>query len=155
MKNKEYVNAFAGVGPSAGAVERILQMEQKTKPRYAKKALVSLLAAALLLGALALTANAATEGHLYEGVMLIMSGEKLDLGDFIRNYEQYVDENGVYVRRAEVTSPDGRTRHWVEAFSDPNGENGINVGWEIDPSVAPDPAGEDYTLDITLDAETP
>ena len=139
MNKEDYIRAFTGVGPSAGTAERILftSNKEKTKKRYGKRALISLLAAALLLGALALTANAATEGRLYEGVKLIVSGEKVNLVDFIRHYDEYVDENGAYIRRVEVISPDGRSKHWAEFSSDPNGGSGIRVGWEIDPDAQP------------------
>ena len=114
MNKEEYKRAFAGVGPSAGAEERIKRMAENKKRYVNKKIWVSLFAAVFLLGALAFSADAATDGRLRTGVRLMLSGEKVDLVDFVKNYETYVDENGVRMHRSTIATPDGKHIFWVE-----------------------------------------
>ena len=139
MKKEDYVKAFAGVGPREEALEKAMDVKNNgaVKKRRGFKAAISLLAAVLLLGALALTANAATNGHLYEGVKLLAAGEKLDLMDFIRHYEEYVDENGNYIRETVAVSADGKNKSWVRTEKRPDGGSGISFGLSIEPEGAP------------------
>lgn len=79
--------------------------EKKSKRIKFKGLLVAVVClAALLCGTL--TANAATDGALFEGINLIVNGEDVDLKDYIKNYKSYVDEDGNTVSEFEIEVPD-------------------------------------------------
>lgn len=81
-------------------------MSEKKSKRIKFKGLLVAVAclAALLCGTL--TANAATDGALFEGINLIVNGEDVDLKDYIKNYKSYVDEDGNTVSEFEIEVPD-------------------------------------------------
>lgn len=81
-------------------------MTEKKNKRIKLKGLLVAVAclAALLCGTL--TANAATDGALFEGINLIVNGENVDLKDYIKNYKSYVDEDGNTVSEYEIEVPD-------------------------------------------------
>lgn len=81
-------------------------MSEKKSKRIKFKGLLVAVAclAALLCGAL--TANASTDGALFEGIQLIVNGEDVDLKDYIKYHNSYVDENGNTVSEYEFEMPD-------------------------------------------------
>ena len=106
MADNNYKRTFSQIRPSDETIERIFEMSEKKNKRIKFKGLLVAVAclAALLCGAL--TANASTDGALFEGIQLIVNGEDVDLKDYIKNYKSYVDENGNTVSEYEFEMPD-------------------------------------------------
>ncbi|GEM_PF-6442186 len=85
-------------------------MSEKKNKRIKFKGLLVAVAclAALLCGTL--TANAATDGALFEGINLIVNGENVNLVDYIKSHDKYVTEDGTVVEtyEFEVDDKDGQ-----------------------------------------------
>ena len=94
MLRDNYKKAFSQINPSEETIEKIFEMTEKKRSKKIRKGLIIAVAlvATLLCGAF--TANAATDGALFEGIGLIINGQEVDLGDYIINHKFYVDENG-------------------------------------------------------------
>lgn len=101
MLRDNYKKAFSQINPSEETIERIFEMTEKKRFKRVYKGFIIAIAlvAALLCGSL--TANAATDGALFEGITLIMNGEKVDLKDYIVNHSSYVNEDGAKVEKYE------------------------------------------------------
>lgn len=101
MLRDNYKKAFSQINPSEETIERIFEMTEKKRYKRVRKGFIiaTALVAALLCGSL--TANAATDGALFEGITLIMNGEKVDLKDYIVNHNSYVNEDGTKVEEYE------------------------------------------------------
>lgn len=106
MADNNYKRTFSKIRPSDETIERIFEMSEKKNKRIKFKGLLVAVAclAALLCGAL--TANASTDGALFEGINLIVNGEDVNLKDYIKNYNSYVDENGNTVSEYKFELPD-------------------------------------------------
>lgn len=88
MTNK-YKKTFSQIHPSDKTLERIYAMSEKKNKRIKFKGL--LIAAACITALLCgtVTANAATDGALFEGINLIINGENVDIKEYIRDYKSY------------------------------------------------------------------
>lgn len=95
MLRDNYKKAFSQINPSEETIERIFEMTEKKRLKRMPKGLIIAIAlvATLLFGAL--TANAATNGALFDGISLIMNSEEVNLKDYIIYYNpSSVDEEG-------------------------------------------------------------
>lgn len=101
-----YKRTFSQIRPSEEVIERIFEMSEKKNKRIKSKGLIAVLVclAALLCGTL--TANAATDGALFEGIHLIINGEDVDLKDYITDYKAYKTDNGTEVEEFQFEVPD-------------------------------------------------
>lgn len=80
-------------------------MSEKKNKRIKFKGL--LIAAACITALLCgtVTANAATDGALFEGINLIINGENVDIKEYIRDYKSYKTGNGT-ATEIEIEVPD-------------------------------------------------
>lgn len=107
MMNKEkYKQVWSQIYPSDEAVERILDMTKNKKKRFKFKGIIIAAAVIAALFCGTLTANAATDGALFAGVHMILNGEKVNIVDYVKNYESYTDENGNEIVSFEVELPE-------------------------------------------------
>ncbi len=108
--DNHYKRTFSQIRPSDETIERIFEMSEKKNKRIKFKGLLVAVAclAALLCGTL--TANAATDGALFEGINLIVNGENVNLVDYIKSHDKYVTEVGTVVEtyEFEVDDKDGQ-----------------------------------------------
>lgn len=104
MTNK-YKKTFLQIHPSDKTLERIYAMSEKKNKRIKFKGL--LIAAACITALLCgtVTANAATDGALFEGINLIINGENVDIKEYIRDYKSYKIGNGT-ATEIEIEVPD-------------------------------------------------
>lgn len=104
MTNK-YKRTFSQIHPSDKTLERIYAMSEKKNKRIKFKGL--LIAAACITALLCgtVTANAATDGALFEGINLIINGENLDIKEYIRDYKSYKVGDGT-ATEIEIEVPD-------------------------------------------------
>lgn len=104
MTNK-YKRAFSQIHPSDKTLERIYTMSEKKNKRIKFKGL--LIAAACITALLCgtVTANAATDGALFEGINLIINGENVDIKEYIRDYKSYKVGDGT-ATEIEIEVPD-------------------------------------------------
>lgn len=108
MTNKEkYRNAFAGVHPSDGTVERIIKMAQKRTLSLASKKIIIAAAVLVALFCCALTVNAATDGALFDGIKVFLNGEEVAADQLDVSYGTAVAENGETVYTMTVEIPSG------------------------------------------------
>lgn len=107
--DNHYKRTFSQIRPSDETIERIFEMSEKKNKRIKFKGLLVAVAclAALLCGTL--TANAATDGALFEGINLIVNGENVNLVDYIKSHDKYVTEDGAVMEtfEFEVDDEDG------------------------------------------------
>lgn len=104
MTNK-YKRTFSQIHPSYKTLERIYAMSEKKNKRIKFKGL--LIAAACITALLCgtVTANAATDGALFEGINLIINGENVDIKEYIMDYKSYKAGNGT-ATEIEIEVPD-------------------------------------------------
>lgn len=104
MTNK-YKRTFSQIHPSDKTLEKIYAMSEKKNKRIKFKGL--LIAAACITALLCgtVTANAATDGALFEGINLIINGENVDIKEYIRDYKSYKIGNGT-ATEIEIEVPD-------------------------------------------------
>lgn len=104
MTNK-YKKTFSQIHPSDKTLERIYAMSEKKNKRIKFKGL--LIAAACITALLCgtVTANAATDGALFEGINLIINGENVDIKEYIRDYKSYKVGAGT-ATEIEIEVPD-------------------------------------------------
>ncbi len=104
MTNK-YKKTFSQIHPSDKTLERIYAMSEKKNKRIKFKGL--LIAAACITALLCgtVTANAATDGALFEGINLIINGENVDIKEYIRDYKSYKVGDGT-ATEIEIEVPD-------------------------------------------------
>lgn len=101
MLRDNYKKAFSQINPSEETIEKVFEMTEKKHFNRIRKGLIIAIALIAILLCGSLTANAATDGALFEGITLIMNGEKVDLKDYIVNHNSYVDEDGAKVEEYE------------------------------------------------------
>lgn len=104
MTNK-YKRTFSQIHPSDKTLERIYAMSEKKNKRIKFKGL--LIAAACITALLCgtVTANAATDDALFEGINLIINGENVDIKEYIRDYKSYKVGDGT-ATEIEIEVPD-------------------------------------------------
>lgn len=104
MTNK-YKKTFSQIHPSDKTLERIYAMSEKKNKRIKFKGL--LIAAACITALLCgtVTANAATDGALFEGINLIIIGENVDIKEYIWDYKSYKVGDGT-ATEIEIEVPD-------------------------------------------------
>lgn len=104
MTNK-YKKTFSQIHPSDKTLERIYAMSEKKNKRIKFKGL--LIAAACITALLCgtVTANAATDGALFEGINLIINGENVNIKEYIRDYKSYKVGDGT-ATEIEIEVPD-------------------------------------------------
>lgn len=112
MTNK-YKKTFSQIHPSDKTLERIYAMSEKKNKRIKFKGL--LIAAACITALLCgtVTANAATDGALFEGINLIINGENVDIKEYIRDYKSYKIGNGT-ATEIEIEVPDNSASLEIE-----------------------------------------
>ncbi len=104
--DNHYKRTFSQIRPSDETIERIFEMSEKKNKRIKFKGLLVAVAclAALLCGTL--TANAATDGALFEGLQLIVNGEEVNLVDYLKEHKSYVNDEGAQVQEYVFEVPD-------------------------------------------------
>lgn len=112
MTNK-YKKTFSQIHPSDKTLERIYAMSEKKNKRIKFKGL--LIAAACITALLCgtVTANAATDGALFEGINLIINGENVDIKEYIRDYKSYKVGDGT-ATEIEIEVPDNSASLEIE-----------------------------------------
>ena len=111
MNKEQYQKSLSGVRPSAQCEERIIAMtEKKQKPM--KKGWIIAAAAVLILLCALFTANAATDGALFDGrllhgLRLVMDGKEFYLNDYEVDVYTTTDQDGETVVRHEYALPNG------------------------------------------------
>lgn len=116
MTNK-YKKTFSQIHPSDKTLERIYAMSEKKNKRIKFKGL--LIAAACITALLCgtVTANAATDGALFEGINLIINGENVDIKEYIRDYKSYKVGDGT-ATEIEIEVPDDSASLEIEQESE-------------------------------------
>lgn len=94
MLRDNYKKAFSQINPSGETIERIFEMTEKKRSKRIPKGLIIAIALIAILLCGTLTANAATDGALFEGIGYIINGGKIEFGEYVVNHKYYVDENG-------------------------------------------------------------
>lgn len=132
MMNKDkYKKAFSNVSPSDEAIERIFDMtKEKKKMGFAKKGLIAVVVALVVMLCGSLSVNAATNGALFEGLTLIINGEDVNMMDYLKKHEEGIDENGNEYEMYEFELSDGEDSDIkVKEFTFTEDENG-DVSYE-------------------------
>ncbi|MCM1285083.1 MAG: hypothetical protein NC213_04680 [Acetobacter sp.] len=107
MNSDNYKKAFSNIRPSDKRLERIFDMtEKKKRARGFKKGLIVVIAVMSVLMCGALTANAATDGALFEGVKLVINGEEANISDYLKNHNSYKNDDGDVVDQYTFDLPD-------------------------------------------------
>lgn len=114
---EKYRQAMSGVRPSAQCTERIMKMTKKKQHRI-KKSWLAVAIAAIVLLSVVFTANAATngavfDGRLLHGLRLVFDGKEFSLDDYQVDVYTFTDKDGNTVVRHEYAAPNG-----VEIFAD-------------------------------------
>jgi hypothetical protein len=112
MNKARYQKAFSGVRPSEQCIERIIAMSENQRKPVKKGWIIALAAAFILLCAL-FTANAATDGaifngELFEGLIVRFNGKETRLNDYEYTVELTTDANGEEVVRYSFDLPDDK-----------------------------------------------
>lgn len=152
MLRDNYKKAFSQINPSEETIERIFEMTEKKHIKKVYKGLIIAVAviATLLCGSL--TANAATDGALFEGISLIVSGEKVNLKDYIVNYDSYVDEDGANVEKYEFDIEGESFAYEVKSTADEDPEVTVYVELEVE-CVTEDDGSVEYEMGLSELAE--
>lgn len=112
MTNK-YKKTFSQIHPSDKTLERIYAMSEKKNKRIKFKGLLIAAACITALFCGTVTANAATDGALFEGINLIINGENVDIKEYIRDYKSYKIGNGT-ATEIEIEVPDNSASLEIE-----------------------------------------
>ncbi|MCM1364568.1 MAG: hypothetical protein NC122_06690 [Faecalibacterium sp.] len=119
MNKEKYKQTFSGIYPSDEAIERIFNMTEKKNKRIKFKAMIVIAAIVALFTCATLTANAATDGAIFEGMSMIINGEEVNLVDYVKNYKVYTDKNGNRVGEYEFEIPDEKDGPaYISIYSD-------------------------------------
>lgn len=115
---EQYKKAMSGVRPSAQCTERILSMTEK-KQKHLKKGWIIAIAAVLVLLCALFTANAATDGALFNGnlfqnLRVILNGKEYELNDCVSSIEGTTDEHGNPITHYSYDLPDGKS---IDAYA--------------------------------------
>ena len=125
MLRDNYKKAFSQINPSEETIERIFEMTEKKHIQKIHKGLIIAVAviATLLCGSL--TANAATNGALFDGIVLMINGEEVNWKEHIVSYNSYVEEDGTEVEEYEfeVEDDDISGSVYFEVTPDENVQN--------------------------------
>lgn len=98
MNSDNYKRAFSDIRPSDERLERIFDMTEKSRrAKGIKKGLIVVIAVLSVLMCGALTANAATDGALFEGVKLVINGEEASVSDYLKTHNSYTTDDGMVV----------------------------------------------------------
>ena len=152
MIRDNYKKAFSQINPSEETIERIFKMTEKKRFKGIRKGLIIAIAlvAVLLFGSL--TANAATDGALFEGIKLMISGEEVNLKDYIVNYDSYVDEDGANVEKYEFDIEGESFAYEVKSTTSDDQEVTIYAELAVD-MVTEDNGTVEYTMGLSELAE--
>lgn len=112
MTNK-YKKTFSQIHPSDKTLERIYAMSEKKNKRIKFKGLLIAAACITALFCGTVTANAATDGALFEGINLIINGENVDIKEYIRDYKSYKVGDGT-ATEIEIEVPDNSASLEIE-----------------------------------------
>lgn len=104
--DNHYKRTFSQIRPSDETIERIFEMSEKKNKRIKFKGLLVAVACLAALFCGTLTANAATDGALFEGINLIVNGENVNLVDYIKSHDKYVTEDGTVMETFEFEADD-------------------------------------------------
>lgn len=152
MLRDNYKKAFSQINPSEETIERIFEMTEKKRLKRIHKGLIIAVALIAVLLCGSLTANAATDGALFEGISLVMSGEKVDWKDYISNYKSYVADDGAKVEKYEFDlDGDGNgdsVKLEVKTYGDHREAMLIEFGISIE---GEDGEETEYPLDIIME----
>lgn len=115
---EQYRKAMSGVRPSAQCTERILSMTEK-KQKHLKKGWIIAIAAVLVLLCALFTANAATDGALFNGnlfqnLRVILNGKEYELNDYVASIEGTTDEYGNPITHYSYDLPGGKS---IDAYA--------------------------------------
>lgn len=114
--HEQYKQAMSGVRPSAQCTERIINMTNQKRYRVRKGWLAAAIVAAVLLCA-AFTANAATNGALFDGTLfqnlhIFLNGKEYTYT--LSAPERSTDKDGNPVDHYSIDLPDGKT---IDAYA--------------------------------------
>lgn len=118
MNKNNYKETFSQIRPSEQTVERIFEMSEKKNRKIKYKGLIIALACLMALLCGTLTANAATDGALFEGINLIVNGEDVNIVDYIKSHDKYVTDDGTVVETYEFEIDGDNTQISVEGEGD-------------------------------------
>ena len=132
MNNNGYKRTFSQIRPSEQTIERIFEMSEKKNRRIRHRGLIvaAVCLMALLCGTL--TANAATDGALFEGINLIVNGEDVNIVDYIKSHDKYVTDDGTIVETYEFEFDDGNSQILVESEADIDSDIDLEIKEEAD-----------------------
>lgn len=131
MNSDNYKKAFSNIRPSDERLERIFDMtEKKKRARGFKKGLIVVIAVLSVLMCGALTANAATDGALFDGIKLVINGEEANVSNYLKSHGSYTNDNGdvVDVYTFELDDEDGAVSIEVES----EGSEADSIEFEVD-----------------------
>lgn len=119
MNSDNYKRAFSDIRPSDERLERIFDMTEKSRrAKGIKKGLIVVIAVLSVLMCGALTANAATDGALFEGVKLVINGEEASVSDYLKTHNSYTTDDGMVVDEYTFDLPDNAGSISVETVED-------------------------------------
>lgn len=127
MLRDNYKKAFSQINPSEETIERIFEMTEKKRYKRVRKGFIIAIAliAVLLFGVL--TANAATDGALFEGMQLSFTGTSDSIwltSGTPTDKISFVDENGNTVEQYDFDCDgDGEVDTRVFTILRPDGSN--------------------------------
>ena len=118
MHKEQYQKSLSGVRPSAQCTERIIAMTEK-KQTHLKKGWIIAAAAVLVLLCALFTANAATDGALFDGTLfqdlrVRMNGKEYELNDYLNLAEETTDKYGNPITHYSYALPDGNS---IDAYA--------------------------------------
>lgn len=118
MNKTDYKKTFSKLHPSASTLERIFEMSERKQGKIYKRGLIAVIAVISIFIASCICANAATDGALASGAKMILNGEDVNIVEYVKNYESYIDENGRKVEKISFETPDGLTSGSVIVSAD-------------------------------------
>ena len=145
MMNKErYKQAFSNIHPSNEAIERIFDMTQKKTKRIKFKVLLTAAIVIALSVCAVFSANAATDGAVFEAAKLIINGENVNIVDYIKTYKSYTYDGVDYEEHEiEIDNEDGGAQIYVVREEAPLPDSGIDANFDLgDMVIVTDPTTE-------------
>lgn len=118
MNNNNYKRTFSQIRPSEQTIERIFEMSEKKNRSIRHKGLMIAMACLVALLCGTLTANAATDGALFEGINLIINGENVNIVDYVKSHDKYVTDDGTVVETYEFELDGEDSQITVESEGD-------------------------------------
>lgn len=133
MNSDNYKKAFSNIRPSDERLERIFDMtEKKKRVRGVKKGLIAVMAVIIALMCGVLTANAATDGAIFDGVRLIINGEEVNFSDYLKVHRSYIKDDGEVVDEYSFVLPEGSDSVSLEGIVDDLPEGDATVTLEAE-----------------------